>query len=516
MQIQEALKKIDLFGDNVEFLIENNSTRVSSAYGGIMSIITLCFLVFSFAVFGQDFYYKRNPNVIIQDKLMESDEITTLIYTGIYNKTIIFKASKFLVDVSNFLFDTSVPHTFGSQPLYGLIGYCPEAYILKSFYGNNSTIAASEINKTYSFLCYDLGMNRFGLNNDQETGSDLILPISIWTFKCGKSARGIKGRDCPTNIDLTTDKISTLEIWTDEILYNQDNLTSPFYSAPKRVTKLILSRSQTTSSWLAIKMHWSHDNLGFMLDSFTDLKDYGASDVYTLSASLPQPKDFYDFTLYTGLQRKYVKYSRIYMKFQDLLAIVGGVVKSVFTFFQIVLYYVNDRNIKNLIISKMNYDSKVSQPPKLILEPEAAKVQINSNIDKSNAQLNLSNALSIKKLNNNYLDKANSSNEAESSLSLCKSLCCMFIRSRKEIFLYECASKTLRFDTLTSTYKTVEVIANQLFNKEQLAALHYAKSSPTQQSKDELTKSQLRSIFEQKLQQGQYTNTDLRFLNFLT
>lgn len=516
MKAKQMLKRIDFYGGNINFLVESNSDRVNSPYGGIMSIITFCFLVFSFIVFGQDFYYKLNPKLIIQDKLMGNEEVAELINSGIANKTIVFKASKFLVDISNFLIDIAVPYTYYEKKIYQLLEFCSEEYVVNTFYAGNYTFASTEINKTFSYLCYDIGKHQFGLNNDQESNSQLIIPISIWSFKCGKTAQGIKGRDCPAGIDLINDKLATLEIWTDEVLYNQDSISSPFYSTMKRVTKIILSRSQIAATWLTIKMHWSYDNLGFMLDSYTDRKDFGASEVYSLSIMTPQPNSFYDFTLYAGLQRKYVKYSRTYMKFQDLLAIVGGVVKSVFTFFQILLFFVNDKNIKSLLINKMQYD--VAQP--VILNPlqlnQSMMMKIkDNNLDKSNAQLDQSNTLPLKSIKkNNYIIKEHSQ-ELPDSTNWLMEACCFSKKAQAESLLYEYASRTQRIDSLTSTYKIVEVIASHLFNKEQLSALKYVKSSQVLHNQDGLSKSQLRSMFESKNQLGQSTSTDLLFLKFL-
>lgn len=505
--MQTVLKKIDFYGNSINFLVDGSSNRVNSPIGGAMTIVTFLFLLFSFAVFGQDFYYKLNPKLTIQDKLMGDDEIQNLIDYGISNKTIVFKAQKVMVDFSNFLVDIAVPNTSYTQKIYDLVDYCSDDYVVKAFYAGNST-AANKDKNDYSYLCYDLGKYPFGLNNDQQTyGSPLVIPVSIWTFRCGKTARGIKGRDCPVNLDLTKNDAVELEIWTHEVLYNQDDILNPFFSNLIRVTRLITSRSHEAISWLSIKKHISHDNFGFMLDSFTDKEDYGASEFYTLVAALPNPNDFYDFTLYTGFQRKYLKYTRTYMKFQDLLAIVGGVVKSIFTFFQLTLYFLNDRNVANLIIKKMNYD--LSEPNSKVHFADNIE---NNNLEKSNVQLNPKNEAPLEIIKNNYIDKTNSKIQGAASKN--KRFCCNLFRTHEELMLYKIAKKTQSIDSLTSTYKKVEVISSVLFSKEQISALELVRSNPKKYENERLTEQQLKLHFEKKQREGQLCKTDLLLIEF--
>jgi len=67
MKILSYLKRIDSFGNKIEFSINNNST-FQTVSGGFLTILILYLYFFFFYFFGLDLFYKKNPNVYSQIK----------------------------------------------------------------------------------------------------------------------------------------------------------------------------------------------------------------------------------------------------------------------------------------------------------------------------------------------------------------------------------------------------------------------------------------------------------------
>lgn len=493
--LEKLLKNIDMYGEKFEFILENESTRAKSVYGGVISFMTFCFFVFTFIAFGGDLYYKTNPKLIIEEKILSDSDINTLMSVPISNKTIIFKVTQLIDDYTNFLIDVAVPFTNFTQYSYSLMQKCPDEKIVNKFYEGNWTLARTEVNISFSYLCYDLASNRFGLNNDQEANTNsLSIPTTIWTFACGKEKRGVKGKPCPGSYDNLNGQTVYLEVWAEEVLFDQSNLKSPYFTNYERITKVVLTRIGLTTTWLAMKVHRVIDNLGFLLDTYSQKEEYGASSWTHVESTFPQQKDNFNYSLYVGFQRKYISYTRTYMKFQDLLALVGGVVKSVFTIFQILIYLINDRIMKNLFIRLMNFDLTLSKSIDGINNNiKKPMIDINQKAKgKENLSADQSSHLDMH-LGNNFMAKSTilqfkkeEGNKSEFKLLFCSN------KGRKQLILL--ANEYRSIEILTSAYRTMEVLTSLLLTAEQVEALKYVKTAP-KQLKSKISISDLKKHF---------------------
>lgn len=444
MSVIENLKLVDIYGADFSILIRN-SKKMNTVIGAILTILTFCFFVFVTISFGDNFYNKKNPIVIIQNKVLSYNETYLLNNSTAPSRLVILKMSKFMDDISNFLIDAAIPYTFQKNKTYGLVTPCNQTWVLDNFYPENRDFGIKDMNTSYSYLCYDIKDYKFGLgDNSGGQGSILVSPLSIWTFRCNGTTRGITGKSCPTNFDFTSNKIAKVEVWTEDVLFDQDNLENPFSVTLTRAGKYQFARDQSLDIYLSMKIHKNYDNRGFLLDTEIETQTIGYGSVETIVSVFTKPKDFYDCSLYIGYNKIYQRYHRSYMKVQDLLALVGGVLKFVITFCQTALYASNEFFlIKYLRDSFYDFNSKaetklpfgqiMSNPQ---VNPQAVKKIDINNIpardksvslqDNSNVDLHLKNKNNIDPLkNNNYFMTQSTINRRHFEFGFC-----MFIKQK--------------------------------------------------------------------------------------
>ena len=254
--------------------------------------------------------------------------------------------------------DANKPYTFQekSQKIYDTLKPCNQSFVLENFYDNNKDFGIEQLHNVWTFQCYDFSQFKFGLHDSGGgAGSILVSPLSIWTFKCGKTTRGIKAKPCPKYFNGSLSRNdAVVEVWTNELLFNPDNLTHPFEKSFTRVGSTGLSKNSESQVYINMKVNENHDNKGFLLDTNIITRDVGVDSFELNVIPLDIPKNFYDFSIYIGFTKIYYKYQRTYMKLQDLLAQVGGVISALYTAFQIISYFFNSYVLDMYLLSLIN------------------------------------------------------------------------------------------------------------------------------------------------------------------
>lgn len=384
----DQIKQIDIFGADLPITVMN-SKKMKTMQGAILTILTLCFFVFVVISFGDNFYYMKNPKVIMQRKVLSNDELYDLNNSTVKSRILILKISKLMDQVSNFLIDASIPFSFQSNKTYGIVQNCNHTWILETFYPDNFKMGEEDLSTDWSYLCYNMADFKFGLmDNGAGQGSILVNPVSIWTFGCGRSARGVKGKDCPIDYDPEfAPNISVdIEMWTEDVLFDQDNLLTPFSSTLTRVGKYQMTRDQYIDAYLSMLVHKNYDNKGFILDTAIEKVDLGFGSIDYLQVPLTKPNDYYDFTIYLGYDKNFTRYVRTYMKIQDLLALVGGTLKFVITLFQLISYFNSEYSLIKHLINDY-YDLNKKSHSKTINFSRLVNEVIPSKIPQNNTEM---------------------------------------------------------------------------------------------------------------------------------
>lgn len=352
--ISSLVRNSDIYGAQFQIYVQNEKS-IKTVLGGLLTILTLGFFLFTFIVFGYDFYYKQNPNVISQEKLYTEEEIYNMNNQTIHNVSVVLKMSKRLSEETYFLVDANEPYTFQKKKLYNYLKHCKEDYVLENFYPDNYTIGREEMSSEWGFLCYDLSDYKFGLHDTAAgQGSNVVNVLSIWTTRCRSTLYKGLMMPCPSGYDPNKKlERQNLEVWTKKILFNPDNSTHPFDSTWTRVSRMKLTLNTIIEMYIYLLETISMDDTGFILESLEKTSHFGLGNMESINFILDEPMDSFDFTLYIGYDKVYRQYLRRYMKIQDLLAVVGGILKAVVTFFQLITNPYNEHHLVDYIKSKV-------------------------------------------------------------------------------------------------------------------------------------------------------------------
>lgn len=352
---KKLLSGIDIYGAEFQFYV-NKSSSIKTSMGGIFTLLTLGFFVFTFVVFGYDFYYKLNPNVIFQQKIYTDEEIYKMNNMTIEDTPVVMKMRKRIAQEMYFIIDANVPFTFQEVKNYSYVKNCTNDYVLRNFYPNSYEKGMEDLNGDWAFLCYDTGQFPFGLHDAAGgQGSDVVNVLSIWTTNCGK--KNWRGMDlpCPPGVNFSTpwNMRSDMEIWTKQILFNPDELKTPFNSTWTRIASLKLSMIADIEVYLYLLETVAMDDAGFLLESLKRTSKFGLGKVETLNFIRDTPRTSFDFTLYIGFDKTFNQYMRRYMRIQDLLAVVGGILKALTTFFTVIAFPLNEHHLIDYIKDKV-------------------------------------------------------------------------------------------------------------------------------------------------------------------
>jgi hypothetical protein len=123
----------------------------------------------------------------------------------------------------------------------------------------------------------------------------------------------------------------------------------------------------------------SMDDTGFILETLEKNSQFGLGNMEIINFIVDKPMSSFDFTLYIGYDKVYKQYLRRYMKIQDLLAVVGGILKALVTFFQIVTDPYNEHHLVDYIKSKVERTKEFK--PKQMFSTEL-NLEKSMNLDK--------------------------------------------------------------------------------------------------------------------------------------
>lgn len=394
-QVSRMIKNIDIYGAQFNFYVQKETT-IKTMLGGVFTLLTLGFFLFTFIVFGYDFYYKLNPNVISQEKLYTKEELYSMNNQTVTDLPIVMKMSKRISEEIYFIVDANIPYTFQEEKLYNYVKHCSEDYVLENFYPDNAAKGKEDMEKDWGFLCYNISDYKFGLHDTAGgQGSEIVNVLSIWTTRCRD--REYKGFliPCPSNYDPNLEWDDTdLEIWTKKTLYNPDDLSFPFESSWTRVARMRLSLTVVTELYIYLLETISMDDTGFILESLNKSSRFGLGSIELLDFILNSPMKSFDFTLYIGYDKFYKQYLRKYMKIQDLLAVVGGILKALMTLFQIITFPYNEHSLVDYLKNKVERTN--SFKPKESLVSNQIRISEKSKLNESKSEISNQNVLKNK------------------------------------------------------------------------------------------------------------------------
>jgi hypothetical protein len=318
----------------------NNQKKFQTTIGGFFSLITIIILVICILSFGDDFFSKTNPKVVIEEGLFMNDT-PILNGTEYMNRTFILGVDSMYIEYNKMLI---------TNQRTGMI-------LAKEC----SSVQISDVgltrNQYISYFCINL--NEFQ-----------IPYINIVFQQCSTFSEDAynyilsSGMSCNRNDANVTIKNVNMYLVVPEIGFKPD-LEYPFL-LKMSYYPLSFNTLFTTTAKININMNYLDDDNGWMMKNINSTVDIDMSNQYFHYIASEGDNKFPDVSFLIGLGSRYKRYSRSYVKFQEFLAVIGGFMKLILTFLNIGLIYAKnyliDMHIIQTQFTDKDKDAKFNPP----------------------------------------------------------------------------------------------------------------------------------------------------------
>jgi hypothetical protein len=191
-------------------------------------------------------------------------------------------------------------------------------------------------------------------------------------------------------------------------LNDLDNPMTPFITS--YVTTLM--KDFTKLGYVKFKSSFINTDTGYLLDSVDDIKSFSQIDVIRNDVA---KVDDNLLSLYFEVNKINDVYYRRYVKIQDLLASIGGLIKLLFTVSSLmIMYFSHNKLLLEIGVNTFKLNKEI-----VLLETKSNKI-VNHSLDKSNLNEtknpNPDESFGVKKINNFVSSKPDSSEKIEMSL----------------------------------------------------------------------------------------------------
>lgn len=372
--MKALIKKFDIIGNRLSFEIDSSSNYKSSV-GGFFSLIIILSSLILALMFGNEVYERNTPNVFTLEEKIEQSRIylkeMPFLFSFIWQNgtAILDPLSYFNFKVKRFHFSEAMDITYAENITFTKcdpMKYSAHSDFVKKYVSNPSVY----------YMCLDHDDDSYVYNAHANANSAFF---KIEFYRCDN-----KNQVCPKDIDLLMKEVYMFLTFINTYV-DSSNYTHP-------IQYYEYTHSQQTSDAFLKRLYISFTNNVYVSDNGWILTDSINYNYITLSAkSLDiNPNDGYDtlnqmfnVSIDSPNIRRVTK--RNYMKVQDLIAKVGGLVKGLFIFVQIFLFHYTRVEYIHYVatICSKNSNQLNSSSQNFITETKNVKGEIISDIDRN-------------------------------------------------------------------------------------------------------------------------------------
>jgi hypothetical protein len=319
--INSFIQNLDMIGRKPNFRI-NDQRRFKTTIGGLFSFIIYILLILSILNFGQDLYYRTNPNIISSRRYVENGEPTDLSKVGLffsfYDTKMNVLVNTTYYDLKAYIIEESLNMTTDkwTSKIIPEVNLVPCQTSLFPISVQSMSIFQLYNHSLGSLYCFPNNSNVF-LNQyiNEEFYYSRRLQIQV------------SNKVNATNENAVLDNVRATIIYSESVLDEKDYVNTVNVLLAQYKTMLSLNLLKTL--YLNYQRAEVHSDAGIVLSdweksSFLQVQNiYENSDYSQYSPSLSKPI----FSLEVGLTNLKVTYYRKYMKIQFVLAEVGGMMK---------------------------------------------------------------------------------------------------------------------------------------------------------------------------------------------
>jgi len=381
-KITTFISSFDIYGSLFNFTI-NRRLIFKTSIGGIISIITFFFVIYTSYLFGKDFFYRTNPKVFMQEVTPNESKrikITNRNFTlawrieDKFKNPVEFPKGLFFPQISHKSYDNikkNIPikkckDIFNVDDIDILVNeniilnseewYCIDFDYSEFFLGGTSTNNGFDqfeilLNTCNKFLTENSHLNLEN-QNVNVTQYDKLLINNNASYKIGNNINlslqnqnsvqtyiSESDKNCGTIINLQNflSEPKFISILYPKAYYKFTDLKKPFeiiynkYETNINLNLIKFDEFSLNSEILSDDDSWIFTNLiNYMGLSIRDIKTsyyFQDSSVFIDNRNFTKNITFYSFNII--LKKDYFQYFRSFMKFQDFAAVVGGFVKIV-------------------------------------------------------------------------------------------------------------------------------------------------------------------------------------------
>ena len=445
------LSQIDMYGSKFHFKTFGDN-KTTSSFGGIMTIATILILFLFTYLFGQDFFYRRNPKVTESGSLPGSYSRVQLSNENIVIPWRIEDASAMPVDPSGVLYP--IVYYYSSERNPETSEFETYNYEYLNYYPCNSsdiTLKDGDL-PVGSYYCIDLRDLPIGGYWD----GDFVNYFEIQIYFCPGGQPVNDGINC-TNQELLKQFLNSEDPWYFSIYYPTHQFQPEDYNTPIKIHYTThytpinpITRKNDRLFFKEIQMI---DDKGVVFISKEHKHYWVVDEIYQEFKYHPEEKllekghtsKLYSMNVYVSYKK--VLYSRIYEKIYNVMAVVGGFSQVVIMIIRIFCELMNVIKMKLSLINSCFYFDKIEMNYK-IRNTRVHSLQIIKTLKEQQFQNSNSSEISFQP-------------QVQTIMPIQQSINCEKIANIKNKNLSSC--KTLTKESTEVIHKKNKIKANQYF-----------------------------------------------------
>lgn len=315
--LKQLANKIDIYGMPLVFEDEGSPKRATFA-GFVLSIITLAFITTMSLIFGKELYERKLPTSTVSEEYLEVSEIFLKEYPLIFSFVLddgsaIDGEKYFSFIIYEYFTDENSEVTYNTDLKFKSCDY-------RDYNSFSQWVKDKTTSTTDNLLCID-HKNSTSFKNPYATPNSKFLHISF--LKCNSEEK-----TCADDVE-TILKDVYIQMSFQDTYVDINDYKQPLKYYENRITNQN-SLSFLKRNYIRFIRNEIKDDSGWLFESYSStdfivLKDY-VIDIQPVNSEYTK-NNIYWVTLESPIIRQ--KVTRSYMKVQELLAKIGGLLKGV-------------------------------------------------------------------------------------------------------------------------------------------------------------------------------------------
>ena len=360
-QMFNLLRSLDLYGTYFNFRI-NDAYKFKTEQGGVLSLLTFGVFIALICIFGESFFTQQNPTCSYEKGIFKNSEIP------LYNKT------EGIDEESNYLF-ILLPTYITNQNSLNVRNIYGEKNTIESAYIKPSSLTMEEFAKIidqsklkflYSeYTLYSIALKSYYLgsksSSDKNSGflQIQIIPCDeisgvATPIKCNSTYYAEKKKKNPNTYAI---------LFIPRIGFQKESKNKPLYEKYVQSDLSIAIDTKLEVNYDLMSSYVYNDD-GWFISNEKIFSRFGLNSINLNTqpfVSNQQLKLFINIYVTDSFD----KYSRIYVKIQDLLAGVFSIMKFVFSFIEIINMILRMYKIDLYVVNKyFTYELPSGMKPK--------------------------------------------------------------------------------------------------------------------------------------------------------